>query len=61
MKKIGTAIISSIVMGFIGLVLGIFLDETFGANMFAFAPYLSLIFVIITMGAFILYSIENKK
>lgn len=55
------AIISSIVMGFIGLVLGIFFDETFGANMFAFAPYLSTIFVIITMGAFILHSLENKK
>ena len=61
MKKIGMAIISSIVMGFIGLVLGIFFDETFGANMFAFAPYLSTIFVIITMGAFILHSLENKK
>lgn len=61
MKKVGIAILASFAMGFIGLVLGIFCDEVFGANMFPFAPYLSTIFVIVTMGAFILHSLENKK
>lgn len=59
MKKVLIAIAMSLIMGFIGMVIGIFFDETFGgAN---FTPVLSIIFVIITMGAYILYSIENKK
>ena len=48
-------------MGFIGLVVGIFLDETFGGSGFAITPVLTIIFVVITMGAFIIHSIESKK
>ena len=61
MKKVLIAIAMSLIMGFIGMVIGIFFDETFGGANFTFTPVLSLIFVIITMGAYILYSIENKK
>ncbi len=61
MKKILSAILTSLFMGFVGLVIGVFLDETFGGSTFTFSPVLSIIFVIITMGAFILDSIENNK
>ena len=61
MKKVLIAIAMSLIMGFIGMVIGIFFDETFGGANFTFTPVLSTIFVIITMGAYILYSIENKK
>ena len=61
MKKVLIAIVTSLVMGFIGMVIGIFFDETFGGANFTFTPVFSIIFVIITMGAYILYSIENKK
>lgn len=61
MKKVLIAILTSLLMGFIGLVIGVFLDETFGGADFAFSPALSIIFVIITMGAFIIHSIESKK
>ena len=61
MKKVLIAIVTSLVMGFIGMVTGIFFDETFGGASFTFTPVLSIIFVIITMGAFIIYCIENKK
>ena len=48
-------------MAFIGLVIGVFLDETFGGASFTFTPVLSIIFVVLTMGAFIIYYNENKK
>ena len=48
-------------MGFVGLFVGTFFDDFFGGADFAFSPIVSVIFVIITMGAFILHSIENKK
>lgn len=61
MKKVLIAIVTSLLMGFVGMVIGVFLDETFGGSSFASTPVISVIFVIITMGAFILYSIESKK
>lgn len=61
MKKVLIAIVTSLFMGFIGMVIGVFLDETFGGASFTITPVLSVIFVIITMGAFIIHSIENKK
>jgi len=61
MKKVLLAIVTSLFMGFIGMVIGVFLDETFGGASFTITPVLSVIFVIITMGAFIIHSIENKK
>ena len=61
MSKILSAILTSALMGFVGLVVGVFLDETFGGASFEFSPFLSVIFVIVTMGAFILHSIENNK
>lgn len=61
MKKVLIAIVTSLFMGFIGMVIGIFLDETFGGASFTITPVLSIIFVIITMEAFIIHSIENKK
>ena len=61
MKKVWIAIIASLFMGFVGMVIGVFFDETFGEASFAFTPVLTIIFVIITMGAFIIHSIESKK
>ena len=61
MKKVWIAIITSLFMGFIGMVIGVFFDETFGGASFTFTPVLTIIFVIITMGAFIIHSIKNKK
>lgn len=61
MKKVLLAIVTSLVMGFIGMVIGVLLDEYFGGASFAFTPVISIIFVIITMGAFIIHSIESKK
>lgn len=61
MSKVWIAVVASLFMGFIGLVVGIFLDETFGGSSFAITPDLTIIFVVITMGAFIIHSIEKKK
>lgn len=61
MSKVWIAVVASLFMGFIGLVVGIFLDETFGGSSFAITPVLTIIFVVITMGAFIIYSVESKK
>ena len=61
MNKVLTAVVTSLFMGFIGLVVGIFLDETVGGSSFAITPVLTIIFVVITMGAFIIHSIESKK
>ena len=61
MNKVWIAVITSLFMGFIGLVVGIFMDETFGGASFAITPVLTIIFVVITMGAFIIHSIESKK
>lgn len=61
LKKVLIAIVTSLFMGFIGMAIGVFLDETFGGASFTITPVLSIIFVIITMGAFIIHSIENKK
>ncbi len=61
MKKSIVAVLTSLVMGFVGLIVGVFVDEVFGGVNFEFTPYVSLVFVIVTMGAFIIHSIENRK
>ena len=61
MKKIIIAVLTSICMSFIGLVLGVLLDETFGGSSFTFAPVLSIIFSSLTMGAFIIYFNDKSK
>ena len=61
MNKVWIAVATSLFMGFIGMVVGIFLDETFGGSSFAITPVFTIIFVVITMGAFIIHSIESKK
>ena len=48
-------------MGFVGLIVGVLVDEVFGGVNFEFTPYISIVFVIITMGAFILHSIEKSE
>lgn len=52
MGKIILAIIVTIIMGYIGIIIGAMLN---------LEGYLGIIFSIATMGAFILYAIENKK
>lgn len=61
MRKVLLAIFASLFMGLVGLVVGVFVDEVFGGVNFEFIPYISIVFVIITMGAFILHSIEKKN
>ena len=61
MRKVLLAIFASLFMGLVGLVVGVFVDEVFGGVNFEFTPYISIVFVIITMGAFILHSIEKKN
>lgn len=62
MKKISTSVLISLIVGFIGLVIGVLLDELFdGTDAFIFTIVLPIVFVVVTMGAFILHSIENKK
>lgn len=61
MKKILTAILTSLFMGFVGVLVGVIADEFFGGVNFEFSPYISIVFVVITMGAFIIYSNEKKK
>ncbi|MCI9430874.1 MAG: hypothetical protein HFF70_00395 [Oscillospiraceae bacterium] len=61
MRKVLLAIFASLFMGLVGLVVGVFIDEVFGGVNFEFTPYISIVFVIITMGAFILHSIEKKN
>lgn len=61
MRKVLLAIFASLFMGLVGLVVGVFVDEVFGGVNFEFTPYLSIVFVIITMGAFILHSIEKNE
>ena len=51
----------SLFMGLVGLIVGVLVDEVFGGVNFEFTPYISIVFVIITMGAFILHSIEKKS
>jgi len=60
MKKALTAILASLFMGFIGIVLGELANEFFGAADIEFIPYISTVFVIITMGAFIIYYNDKK-
>ena len=52
MGKIITAIIATIVFGYIGIIIGAMLN---------LEGYLGIIFAIATMGAFILHAIEKKK
>ena len=52
MGKIILAIIVTIIMGYIGIIIGAMLN---------LEGYLGIIFAIATMGAFILHAIENKK
>lgn len=59
MRKVLPAVFASLFMGLVGLVVGVFVDEVFGGVNFEFTPYISIVFVIITMGAFILHSIEK--
>ena len=61
MRKVLLAIFASLFMGLVGLIVGVFVDEVFGGVNFEFTPYISIVFVIITMGAFILHSIEKKN
>lgn len=61
MRKVLFAIFASLFMGFVGLIVGVLVDEVFGGVNFEFTPYISIVFVIITMGAFILHSIEKKN
>lgn len=62
MKKISTAVLISLIVSFIGLVIGVLLDELFdGTDAFIFTIVLPIVFVVVTMGAFILHSIESKK
>ena len=61
MKKALIAVLTSVWMGFIGLVLGVLLDEFFGGASFTFTPALSIVFAILTMGAFIIYFNDKKK
>ena len=61
MRKVLLAIFACLFMGLVGLVVGVFIDEVFGGVNFEFTPYISIVFVIITMGAFILHSIEKKN
>lgn len=62
MKKVSTSVLISLVVAFIGLVIGVLLDELFdGTDAFIFTIVLPIVFVIVTMGAFILHSIESKK
>lgn len=62
MKKISTSVLISLVVGFVGLVIGVLLDELFdGTDAFIFTIVLPIVFVIVTMGAFILHSIESNK
>ena len=60
MRKVLLAIFASLFMGLVSLVVGVFVDEVFGGVNFELTPYISIVFVIITMGAFILHSIEKK-
>lgn len=61
MKKVSTSVLISLVVGFVGLVIGVLLDELFdGTDAFIFTIILPIVFVVISMGAFILHSIENK-
>lgn len=62
MKKISTAVLISLIVSFIGLVIGVLLDELFdGTDAFIFTIVLPIVFLVVTMGAFILHSIESKK
>ena len=60
MKKVLIAVLASVCMGVIGLVVGVLLDETFGGASFTFTPALSIVFAILTMGAFIIYFNDKK-
>lgn len=61
MKKTLIAIVTSLFMGLVGLIVGVLVDEVFGGVNFEFTPYISTVFVIVTMGAFIIYFNEKKK
>lgn len=61
MKRICIAVLTSLLMGFVGLFVGTFLDDFFGGASFTFTPVMSIIFVILTMGAFIIYFNDTKK
>lgn len=61
MRKVLFAIFASLFMGLVGLIVGVLVDEVFGGVNFEFTPYISIVFVIITMGAFIPHSIEKKS
>ena len=61
MRKVLFAIFASLFMGLVGLIVGVLVDEVFGGVNFEFTPYISIVFVIITIGAFILHSIEKKN
>lgn len=60
MKKILTAIFTSLFMGFVGMILGAIADQIFGRVDFEFIPYVSIVFVIISMGSCIIYYNDKK-
>ncbi len=62
MKKVRTSVLVSLLVACIGLVIGVLLDELFkGTDAFIFTIILPIVFVLISMGAFVLHSIENNK
>lgn len=52
MKKIVIAVITTVILGYVGFIIG---------GMLNLEGYLGVIFSIATMGAFILHAIESKK
>lgn len=59
--RILIAVVSSLGMAFVGLLLGSLLDSYFGGVTWSFMPFIAIVFAIITMGSFIIKSIENNK
>ena len=45
MRKVLFAIFASLFMGFVGLIVGVLVDEVFGGVNFEFTPYISIVFV----------------
>ena len=60
-EKIIIAIFFSLFKGFVGLIVGVFIDESFGGMNFEVIPYVSIVFVIVTMGALTIYFNEKTN
>ncbi len=59
--RIFLAIITTLVMAFTGVIIGIGLDGYFGGATISFSPILSVVFAVATMGAFIINAIQNNQ